>query len=345
LYTYRVVAFNAAGESPSNELTMGQVPIVSPPALAFADQLVGTASAPLTVTLRATTTALTINSITITGANAGDFTLGAGNCGAVLAAGRSCNIPIRFRPLAAGPRTAALTIADSDPTSPQVVPLSGSGIAPVNSVSPTALTFSSPLNVRTAAQTVTVSNTGAAPLRINGIGLSGANPGQFARTDTCGPFPATLAAGASCTIDVTFRPTSVGDKSASLNVNVAAPATSRSVALTGTVVVPTFTLSPGALAFGDQARNTTSAAQTITVSNTGAAPLRINNIRRIGANPGQFAHTHTCGAFPATLAPGASCTVSVTFRPTSLGPKSAALEVRVAAPATSQPVPLTGTGI
>jgi hypothetical protein len=82
---------------------------------------------------------------------------------------------------------------------------------------------------------VTVANTGTAPLVINNIVLGGANPGQFAQTNTCGAaFPATLAAGTNCTINVTFRPTSVGVKSASLTVRVAAPATNQSVTLGGT---------------------------------------------------------------------------------------------------------------
>jgi hypothetical protein len=288
---------------------------------------------------------LSITGITITGANPGDFT-NTTTCGTSLAAGRSCAITVRFRPTVTGARTATLSISDGDPTSPQTVLLSGTGSAPVNTVSPTALTFSSPLNVTSLAQTVTVTNTGTAPLRINSITLNGTNPGQFARTTTCGPFPANLAAGASCTVDVTFRPTTVGTgtKSALLNVNVAAPATSQSVTLTGTVLVPVNTVSPASLAFGVQAVGTTSAAQTVTVSNTGTAPMTINGITLNGTNPGQFSQTNTCGPFPATVAVGGTCTVDVTFRPTTVGAKSAAVRVNVAAPATSQSVSLTGTG-
>jgi hypothetical protein len=71
-------------------------------------------------------------------------------------------------------------------------------------------------------------------MTINSIVIGGTNPGQFSQTNTCGPFPATVAAGASCTVNVTFVPTLGGARSASVTVNVAAPAFARSVALSGT---------------------------------------------------------------------------------------------------------------
>jgi len=78
---------------------------------------------------------------------------------------------------------------------------------------------------------VTVTNTSTAPLSITRISLNGADPRQFAQANNCG---ASLAAGASCAVTVTFAPTSTGAKTASLNLNVASPATSQSVSLTGT---------------------------------------------------------------------------------------------------------------
>jgi hypothetical protein len=115
------------------------------------------------------------------------------------------------------------------------------------------------------------------------------------------------------------------------------------VSLTGTIIVPTYTVSPTALAFGTQAVNTTSAAQTVTVTNTGTvAALTINSIAVTGGNVlGQFAQTNTC---PASLAAGSSCTVSVTFKPTATGVKTSTLAVTVASPATSQSASLSGTG-
>jgi len=92
----------------------------------------------------------------------------------------------------------------------------------------------------------------------------------------------------------------------------------------------------------------TSAAQTVNFSNGGAAPMTITNIYIAGFNPGDFARAGgTCPtAFPGTLAPGATCTVSVTFRPAALGSRQANLSFSGnAANTTDLSVPLSGTGV
>jgi hypothetical protein len=146
-------------------------------------------------------------------------------------------------------------------------------------------------------------------------------------------------------VSVTFRPTSAGVTTALVNVNVAAPATSQSVTLSGTPLTPSLGLSPTTLAFGSVTRGTPSAPQAITVSNTGAAAMTITSIVLTGANPAQFSQSNICGPFPATVAVGASCTVNVTFAPTNGGAKSASLRVNVATPAVSAGVALSGTGL
>ncbi|PYX85646.1 MAG: hypothetical protein DMG68_17600, partial [Acidobacteria bacterium] len=201
---------------------------VSTASLLFGNQLVGTASAVQTVTLsNVGTTTITISNITWS-ANFSDTN----NCGGSLGPGRSCRINVRFVPTTAGVLRGTLTITDSDFTSPQVVALTGTGVAPVNQVLPTSLAFGNvPIRTISPAQVVTVTNTGTAPLTINSIGLGGANANQFSQNNLC---PASLAPGANCTVNVTFRPSSRGNKTATVNVNVAAPATSKTVPLTGT---------------------------------------------------------------------------------------------------------------
>ena len=202
---------------------------LSTTALLFGNQLVLTNSATQTITLSNVGT-VTININSIVNSNTPDFNFTT-TCGLTLRAGRSCNVVVRFHPQVVGVRTGTITFTDSDPT-PQVVSLTGTGIAPFNQVSPLSLPFGTiPNRTVSAAQTVTVTNTGTAPLVINRINLNGANPGQFVQNNTC---PASLAAGANCTINVTFHPTTRGAKGANLNVTVAAPAVSQTVALTGT---------------------------------------------------------------------------------------------------------------
>jgi len=315
---------------------------LSTTSLLFGNQLVNTNSAPQTVTLS------NVGTTTITGisvawsANFSDST----NCGTSLAPGSSCRINVRFRPTTTGVLTGTLTITDSDFTSPQIVALTGTGVAPINAVSPSALTFNSPLNVVSAAQPVTVTNSGTAPLVINGFARSGTNGNQFAATNVNCPIGGPgLAAGSSCTVNVTFLPTSSTTltKNALLTVNVNAPALPASVSLTGTIIVPTFTLSQTALNFGTVIRPGTS-TQSVTLTNGPNAPLVITGLAIGGANPGQFSQTNTCAPFPATMPANGTCTINVTFTPTQLGTKSGVLTVRVAAPATNQTATLTGVG-
>jgi hypothetical protein len=98
------------------------------------------------------------------------------------------------------------------------------------------------------------------------------------------------------------------------------------------------------VAFGNQSVAGGAKLLTVTVTNTSTAPLRITSIT-------QSSYTHfpaptvTCPISPATLAGGASCTVTARFDPTSAGAKSATMAVNVVGPATRQTVAMTGTGI
>ncbi|MGD0695968.1 MAG: choice-of-anchor D domain-containing protein [Terriglobia bacterium] len=100
---------------------------VAPTSLTFAAQKVGTTSAAKNVTLTNNlSTALTISSITFTGANAADF--GQTNtCGSSLAAKSTCTIGVTFTPSAKGTRTATLNVNDSANNSPQTASLTGTG--------------------------------------------------------------------------------------------------------------------------------------------------------------------------------------------------------------------------
>jgi len=114
--------------------------------------------------------------------------------------------------------------------------------------------------------------------------------------------------------------------------------------LSGTGTAPVAVLSPTSLNFGNQKQQTTSAAQTVTLSNTGTAQLTINSIAIGGTNAGDFSRTTTCGA---TLAAGSNCTVSVKFKPTKKGTRTATLTVTDNSNAVSnstQFVSLSGTG-
>jgi hypothetical protein len=326
---------------------------LSPTSLSFSSQQVNTTSTAQTVTLtNSGNAALTISSIGLSGTNSGDFaqTNTCPSSSSTLAAGASCTISVTFTPTATGTRSANVTITDNASGSPHTVALSGSGTsapAPAVSLSPTSLSFGNQnVNTTSAAQTVTLTNSGNAALSINSIGLSGTNSGDFAQTNTCPSSSSTLAAGASCTISVTFTPSANGSRSASVTITDNASGSPHSVALsgTGTTPAPAVTLTPSSLTFSSQVVGTSSAAQTVTLKNSGTADLTISSIGLAGTNSGDFAQTNTCPSSSSTLAAGASCTISVTFTPTATGSRSASVTITDNAAGSPQSVALSGSG-
>jgi probable HAF family extracellular repeat protein len=106
--------------------------------------------------------------------------------------------------------------------------------------------------------------------------------------------------------------------------------------LQGTVL----TLNPRSLAFGNQAIKTSSAAKSVTMTNTSAKVVAITSIALKGSAAGQFASTNNCGS---SLVGHAICTIKVTFKPTTKGAKSATLNVNGGGGGL-RVVTLTGTG-
>jgi Ca2+-binding RTX toxin-like protein len=103
---------------------------------------------------------------------------------------------------------------------------------------------------------------------------------------------------------------------------------------------PAAAVSPASLTFATQAIGTTSAAQTVTVTNTGTASLTVSGVSLTGSNQLDFTVSSGCG----TVAPGASCTVSVSFKPSGLGAETATLSIAHNAAGSPSTVALSGTG-
>lgn len=336
----QMVALTGTGVAPIVTLGSGSV--------SFGNQVVGTSSTAQTVSLQNTGTAALIFAgagITITGTNSGDFSQ-TNNCGASVAVGASCTINVTFKPTATGARSGSLTINDDAANSPQNVPLSGTGTAPVVGLSSANLTFTSqPVGTTSAAQNITLTNTGNATLTFggSGIAIAGTNSGDFSQTNTCG---ARVVAGANCTISVTFTPTATGTRTASVSITDDAGNSPQSVSLTGTGVpaAPMASLSVTSLSFGNQLVGTSSSAQTVTLTNTGNVTLTFSGsgIAITGTNSGDFSQTNTCGA---SVTAGANCTISVTFKPTATGNRSASVSITDNASGSPQSISLTGTGV
>ncbi len=298
---------------------------VTPSAIPFADQNVGSPSAAQTVTIgNKGESGLAFAGITIGGGDPTDFSQ-TNNCPGTLAINSSCTVFVVFQPRDSGTRSARLAITDNNDGvngSVQSVTLTGAGLGPRAVLAPTSFSFSSQsVGSSSAAAPITLTNSGNAALTITAIGLGGADPGEYAETDNCanGSFPATLAAASSCTIRVSFTPAKAGDRTATLvvtdnSLNVAAK--TQSAGLAGTGMAPEASASPASLTFGDPAVGNQSVPQTVTLWNHGNATLDIASIALGGTNAGDFSRTTTCSS---TLASDTSCTVSVIFTPTAKG--------------------------
>ena len=192
--------------------------------------------------------------------------------------------------------------------------------APTATLSPTSLIFSTQaIGATSASETVALKNTGTTSLTISSIAITGTNAGDFAQTHTCA---SSLAAGASCSIRVTLRPTASGTRAAALSISDNAAGSPQKVALGG--IGTTAKLSPISLSFGTVAVGTISAAKTVTLTNVGATTLTITGIAITGTNAGNFAQTYTCGS---SLASSASCTIAVSFKPTQQGIRTGTLSI------------------
>ena len=201
------------------------------------------------------------------------------------------------------------------------------------SFSPAALTFSPQLAVSgspaSPAQTVTLTNTGSAGLQINSFDASG----MYSQTNNCG---SSLAPQASCSVQVTFAPNVIGIVNGAITLNSNSAGSPIVVSLSGTGIAPVG-FSPLSLNFGSVSVNTTSAGQTVTLTNNQSAALGITSI---GAT-GNYSQTNNC---PMSLGAGQTCQISVTFRPTASGTVAGALNVSTDATPDAQPVALTGIG-
>ncbi len=205
-------------------------------------------------------------------------------------------------------------------------------------VSPMSLCFT-PLTpgMTSASQTVIVTNTGTSAFTVLAVTLGGADPDDFARnSDTC--TGTALSPQSACTVSVVFTPTAVGNRTASMNFSGLAPQSQQSVALSGMGTGAGAVLSPGSVTFINQIVGS-SATDTINLTNPGNAPLTLTSIAISGDK--DFGETTACGA---ALAAGTTCSITVTFTPSTPGSANAAITVTGSGLNGVRTVTLAGTG-
>jgi hypothetical protein len=346
------VALSGDGTAPTafftpTPLTFANQPVTTPPSPSPASTvyLLNDGTAPLTIT-----------SISLTGINQSDFSFQNINCpispATPLAVSTSCSVNVTFAPSAEGQRTATLQFTDNNGAvngSTQTVGLSGNGTGPLVSISGAPVIFGNqPFGTTSGPATVSLSNLGNGPLTINSVALGGANPGDFHLTNSCPLSPTQLPMFGSCSATITFTPTAVGSRTATLTFtdnNFAVPGQTQTVTLSGTSTASTGTLSTGSVAFGGVPVNTSAPPISFMLTNTGTAPLTVYSIQ-ISPPTGEFTQTNNCIG---TLVTGGNCTVIVNFTPSTSGLRTATLTITdnsgvCATCSTTQTVSLSGTG-
>jgi hypothetical protein len=294
----------------------------------FAPQQVQTQSAAQTLTVTSSGNApLTFTTLVTTS----DFAETDNCAGQTLAINATCTVQIVFAPTATGTRNGQLTLYANIAGGQATVSLTGTGTAPASIIlTPPSLTFpATVVNQTTAAQIITVANTGGNPATLQTPILTG----DFAISNNTCTSP--LAASTACAISITFTPTASGQRSGTLSITDSAG--TQTAQLTGTGQAPaTDTLAPLSLTFAQQQLTTTSTVQQVTLTNSGDVALTL-----IAASiTGDFSVVNACGT---SLAAHSTCAFNLSFTPTATGTRSGVLTVTDQFH--SQTISLTGTGV
>jgi hypothetical protein len=327
-------SLNGTSDAFIAKLTLLPTLAVLPTSINFGLQPVGVTSAAQTVTLTNNTSdaiPFLATSVSFSGTNATDFASPSNTCGASIAAAASCTVGVTFTPSGTTLETATLvitvTITDGGVSGPQSfdVSLQGTGAVPGVGFAPTSLAFGNQvLNTTSTAKPVTLTNTGNAALTINSIAASG----DFAATSTgasaCPIGPATLAAGANCTINVTFTPTVLGARAGTLTVTDNAAGSPHTVGLTGT----------GTAATPDFGLTGPTAVQNVTDGQT-----LMFNVTVTGVNGFNSPVALTCTGAPAQ----AVCTITSPVTPPVAPPSSVQAQVSMTTKAFIVPPPTERT--
>ena len=325
------VALNGTGTTPA-------AVVLTPLTLTFPATIVNQTAPSQNITVSNTGgTTATLTAPVLSGGNTGDFALFSNTCGATLLPSTSCTLTLTFTPTASGARSATLSITDNAGTASaatQTATLLGTGQAPAtDTLSTLALSFpQQQIGTISPAQTVTLTNAGGVPLTLIAASVS---PGDFSVVNACGN---SLAAHSTCSFNVTFSPTAIGARTATLTITDQFHF--QTISLTGIGIAgPGVSLTPVSLAFPATGVGLTALPQTFTLTNNGGLPLTISSI---AASPGFILGANSCGT---TLPINAACTLTIVFAPTTPGPVSGTLTFTDNAPSGTQTTALTGTGI
>lgn len=304
----------------------------------------GTTTATRTYTIRNVgSSLLTIGAITISGTNASEFTV-TSNPSPTVAIGATTTFTVTFTPTATGLRSANISIVNNDgDENPYDFNIQGTGVQQEidvvgNSLSitdgdttPTTADFTDFSNVA-GTRTFTIRNLGNIALTVGTVTIGGVNAADF--TVTSQP-AATVPAFGSTTFVVTFSPSAINARNATVNIpNNDAGENPYDFAITGYGVIPEIDIqgnnvsivdndnSPSTLDWTDF--SSTAGTRTFTIFNNGNMTLTLGTPSITGTHASEFTITT---APPASIPAFSSATFTITFLPTALGVRSAVFSI------------------
>lgn len=240
-------------------------------------------------------------------------------CPAVLAPNDFCDIGISFNPGHRGGHFGELLVQANDRALQAV--LTGSAVQAAGSLIPvTGTDYGTGLVSQGSSLSFKYVNTGDAPATNTFTAVS-AGLQLATRGHTCGRSTqmVTIPVGGSCTVSASYTRPTAGDFSGTISLQSSSENSPSVVPVTGSAVSPMLSFSPSSLDFGPLKTNTTE-SKTYTIKNV--ANYAVTNFtltELIAYESGLWKHTTTCTE---TLAPGASCSVTVTYAPTVAGPSA-----------------------
>ncbi len=327
--------------------TVGPISFSGSDPIDFGNQSVGTASGATTVTVTNTggqDLVIDGNGVSVSGANQGSFLTSNDSCsGATVVAGASCSVDVKFAPTnGTGGYSASLDVVDTADSVSGSTGLIGNGTgAPTADTSPGSLSFGSqPVDTTSDAQTVTLTNNGNIALHVTSVTKGGSDPASFPLSNgSC--LDAPVAAGASCSVDVSFNPGATGGASATLIFTDDAGNSPQSVSLSGSGTAAAVSVSPNPFDFSDR-KVGTSDSQQFTVTNNGGAALNIPT-GGVSVTGAAFSKSGD-GCSGTSVSIGNSCTFTVQFQPGSAGAQSGLASVTSNDPSSPFGVSLSGNG-
>ena len=302
--------------------------------LTFATTQVGNAAQPQTITLANTgTIPIHITALQTTS----DFTFQS-NCSTILPSA-SCILIVTFTPqptadTSVTTRISALEITSDASSALDFISLLGGATPSPLTISPIALDFGDVQVGSSSTLPLQITNTSATAATFNTLTTTG----DFTATGTCPASGSPLAPATSCTEQITFTPTTLGTRTGAVSVATSLSTLPINATLTGVGIQSHLQITPSALNFGSIAIGA-SANLTVTLTNTGTA--RVDHLTFTIS--GDYALTVPCTF--TTLAPNDTCTATLTFTPTNLGPRPGNITITSSDASSSALIPLTGTGV